>query len=228
MCKKTLLFALVFCIIIINSQVAIGQFDRIDDILAKIGDPVSSLLDWKKNIDYWEKNRSGVWERKEPKIINTQVYEVSYDADTYYGLFVYIPDGHYRYPNIMVDWVSYNSMFIYIFKKEYLDELKELVINKPVTITIPLEERTKVSPLFSLKTDYKEYASDITASFRRQNYLNYELKLCAVKLRSGEEDIVRFVSDIGSKMSFIQEDKLIEGPYYETSLENFNMIFPCK
>lgn len=228
MCKKTLLFALVICIIIINSQVAIGQFERVDEIQAKIGEPVSSLLSWKKNVDYWEKTSSGVWERKEPKIINTQVYEVSYDADTYYGLFVYIPDGHYRYPNIMVDWVSYNSMFIYIFKKEYLDELKELVINKPVTITIPLEERTKVSPLFSLKTDYKEYASGITASFRRQNYLNYELKLCAVKLRSGEEDIVRFVSDIGSKMFSIQEDKLVGGPYYETSLENFNMIFPCK
>lgn len=226
MCKKTLLFALVICIIIINSQVAIGQFERVDEIQAKVGEPVSSLLDWKKNVDYWKKNSSGIWERKEPKIINTQVYEVSYDADTYYGLFVYIPDGHYRYPNISVDWISYNSMVIYIFKKEYLDELKELVINKPVTITIPLEEKTKVSWASSLKAE--RYASDITASFRYQNYLDYELKLCAVKLRSGEKDIVRFVSDIGSKMFSIQEDKLVEGPYYETSLENFNMIFPCK
>src|SRR5690554_3193328 len=144
MCKKILLFVLVICIIITNCQVAIGQFGREDEIQAKVGEPVSSLLSWKKNVDYWEKNSSGVWEREEPKIINTQVYEVSYDADIYYGLFVYIPDGHYRYPNIRVDWVSYNSMFIYIFKKEYLDELKELVINKPVTITIPLEERTNV------------------------------------------------------------------------------------
>lgn len=213
MCKKTLLFALVVCIIIINSQVAIGQFERVDEIQAKIGEPVSSLLNWGKNVDYWRKNSSGIQVREKPGITNTQVYEVSYDANTYYGLFVY---------------TSYYNMDIYIFKKEYLDKLKELVINKPVTITIPLEAVTKVS--LPLKTNYKEYASYITASFRRRDYSYYELKLCAVKLRSGEEDIVRFVSNIGSEMRsiYIYKDKLVEGPYYETSLENFNMIFPCK
>lgn len=234
MSKRLVCIFVVFFIIIGGSAITHGQFDRVDETQAEIGQQVSTL-DWQKNVLRWEKGSNGVWNEYKPKILKTWVHEVSYKDHDYYGLFMYFPDGHYRYPNVRVDWISYKSMAIFIFEKEHLMQLRELDYESIVSLTIPLTKRLTVT--LAKETVDSSLSSSITREFLKDSSIDYELEIHIVKLKgSGNEDVIRFVfrdfpGGILGSVSGIRAakvDMLVDGPYFEASLEDFYSIFPCK
>jgi len=234
--KKTVFLLLVLLIMI--CPMAAAQYERTNEAQAVIGKRLSQL-NCEDNVVYWIKS-VGAWTSfKEDMIINMEIREITYNDNSYYGLFVLYRDGYYRYPNLKIGWVDYNSFFIYVFEKEQLAKFDNIEIGKPAEVILSTNNVLTITR-GDTKGDYnKKYSSAITTAFMlntAKGILDY--KFILIRLKSDEQDIIRFVFEHGGNHRFlipseirghsyipISEDTLIKGPYYETKTSYFYSLF---
>ena len=173
---KRLLLLLALCLSIIN----INAQDRINSKPFEFHYSGPKII----NIDSWQYNESeGEWDR-ENHVNFIQMKLFDYYGTSNYVLLISAPGGHYRYPNIRQDFISYPELTAFLLTKEQY--------NKIINVS---EQRYNIE--LSKNVTYNKYYHNVSDNsiIRNLKGLSHNLSNAYRHTLSIEKykDVIRFV-----------------------------------
>ena len=224
------IFTLLFCfftIIVVKAQ------DRVNEVpytFERESGLVTNIVGWKYNIDEgkWLSNKNFIYHYNLPiknygvlakGIDNIQVKTFVHNNEIKYVLILAYNDGHYKYPNIRKEWVSYTCYRIFSLTKEQLDvilnpiEYKSLVLPCIDVHSFEIQnENLIIRQIIKNDKEFYEYEKDLPFNF---SLCIHSLKISIKKWK----DVVRFNYFGGSN-----DDILMEKSYFEIPINEWNKL----
>ena len=224
------IFTLLFCLFTI---VMVKAQDRINEnvyTFQQSSDLITNIVGWKYNADegLWISNENFIYHKKNSYLNDKrfskgansiQVKSFIYNDEIKYVLILAFNGGHYIYPNIREDWVSYTEYMVFSLTKEQLD-----VILNPIEYKLFLlpcivygnyyEKRSEnwiIRQIIENDKEFYESKKDIP--------INLSLCIYGQKISIKKwKDVVRF------NFGMINDDILMENSYFEIPINEWNKL----
>jgi hypothetical protein len=168
------------------------------------------------NKDYKAKNilLGGSWlkSRENQNFIDIQTKSLDFEGETYYVLLIRKMNGGYKYPTLQLEYITFKSMFGYIFTE---NEYKKLInINSEVVL--------KTTKVVASGSKYKRYnESELLDEIQTVLFSNntYRTTTYRFPVMISDEGNIRFYLPVAS-----YKDYDFEEAYFETSYREFNRL----
>ena len=197
--------------------------DRINDDLVNIVDRKLTL----DNVMGWYRDTNGQWSSKKNTLSyidsfkSFKIYTVECNNIEYIIFMKIYTTGYYKYPNIKVDWVSYDAANCFLIKK---DDFKILLKDDEIEInTIPIVDRKMITATNDIKKLRTELNNFIKKSSEKENYSNWKFEIPTYYKK--QDNVVRFIFNDGTSHLKEHIGTLPERFYYECDIKKFVSFF---